>query len=742
MSSDGPKLLVEWSSPWREFVSAVGPALGRSPAPLAGEAQTGLLPVRGMLFSWGMEAIFLAALILLPAKLASMRPYAPPTPPRYDVIYFSGDELPQAQDFGGAEAGRSGRAGGQEAYHRSQTIRVARGNRTADKVVDAPDLKLPLSSSPVANLLAFKPIPGPPPSEGLKSSRIAPTWSKNAIVAPPPEVFHQLHRAAPGLYRTVIAPPPANLSSATPRQTMGLSTTIIAPAPKDVPREHSRSVIAMNSPIIQPAPTDVQHDPPPLRGPAAATSAVVPPPVSVPPRDSSQPAKLALPAPAVIAPPPSQVTPDQRSVSGASLADPKVIPPPVQLGGRSQDKSAIIGPVGANQVVPPPPSVTDGTSLSGGGRGHNDMPGGFGGGLTADNVVPPPPSISADAARSGSGRGPGEARAGFGGTPETNIVVPPPPNLSGAAGSLAGRGTGNQGGGLGGPLAAGAALAPPSSRGGNGGGKGVVVSSRPGTTVGVPGNATAGIIAMSPAGGSKTGLGGSGGGNGIGHGPGPGSGLSGEGPGAAKAGTGPGSDPNAHGGISPFPGRGGAGNGTTGQPAMPGVSVEGGNTITLPSFGSSESDPSALGRSPASGGKRAALGVTVKGTSRSGGAFSTYGLLKGDNYTIYLPTVDGTVVMLFADPSSAVTHYAGDLTSPEAVRIDLPAGLGHSRVRIACVLAKSGMLRNPQVLEAAPGAPIAKILAALSTWKFTPALRGNEPVEVHAILGFNINTSN
>ena len=94
MSDHGPKLLVEWSSPWQEFVSAIGPALGRSPARLAGEAHTGLVPVRGMLLSWGMEAIFLAALVWLSSHLPGMRPYTPATLPR-DVIYFSPDELPQ-----------------------------------------------------------------------------------------------------------------------------------------------------------------------------------------------------------------------------------------------------------------------------------------------------------------------------------------------------------------------------------------------------------------------------------------------------------------------------------------------------------------------------------------------------------------------------------------------------------------------------------------------------------------------
>jgi outer membrane biosynthesis protein TonB len=35
----------------------------------------------------------------------------------------------------------------------------------------------------------------------------------------------------------------------------------------------------------------------------------------------------------------------------------------------------------------------------------------------------------------------------------------------------------------------------------------------------------------------------------------------------------------------------------------------------------------------------------------------------------------------------------------------------------------------------------AKVLAALRSWKFRPAMRGDNPVEVTAILGFAIDTN-
>ena len=120
-----PRLLVEWSSPWEEFKSAIRPALTKPPKQLAGEAPIGIFPYRGMLVTWVLELLLLILVIMLPAHLATLRPYTPPPVRTWDVIYYTGDELPRTEDNGGAQAGKSGRAGGQEAHHRTQTIRVA-----------------------------------------------------------------------------------------------------------------------------------------------------------------------------------------------------------------------------------------------------------------------------------------------------------------------------------------------------------------------------------------------------------------------------------------------------------------------------------------------------------------------------------------------------------------------------------------------------------------------------------------
>jgi len=670
--NDAPTLLVEWSSPWQEFRTAIRPALQRSPEALGGEAPVGLFPYRQMLASWVLEVALLVLAIVLPAKLASLQPYEPPPLPKYDVIYFSGDELPQVEDAGGARAGRTGRAGGHQAHHRTQTIRVARGDTLREKVVDAPKLNLPQSDSAVANLLAYKPIPGPAPTEGLKPSARVPAATE-AVVPPSPEV-----------------------------------------------QEKMRMVPVVSATVVPPSPSVAQRDLTSVRVPGSQAVAVVPPPVSAPEEVTNTHPKLTLPAPSVIAPPPTEMARDFRAGPGfgAGELQKQVIPPPAQVAGVSSER-AFVG-AGNAAVVPPP------VQLNGATTGNRLVAS-----LNSSNIVPPPVQVG------GAGlRHQGVSELGGGGT----AVVPPPPTIS-AGSALSGVGSGKRGMGLGGPGDAGAVAAPPSNGGGSGGGSGIVVSSQPGSKLGVPGNSGAGSLAISPTGGAKPGLGGSGGGAGIGRGEGPGSGFSGEGSGAAKEGTGRGSDTVARDGISPYPGPGGAGNGTTGKPPMPGVSVHGGSsTITLPSFGANGSQPADPSRASTVSSKQGP-DITIVASSRSGGAFNFYGKLKGDNYTIYIETALGTAVMQYADPTSAAHAYGQDLTAPRPLRTDLPVGLPRARLVIACVLTETGLLRNPQVLEPGPAVMTSKVLTALSKWKFGAAMRGDQPVEVNAILGFNIDTN-
>jgi hypothetical protein len=82
----------------------------------------------------------------------------------------------------------------------------------------------------------------------------------------------------------------------------------------------------------------------------------------------------------------------------------------------------------------------------------------------------------------------------------------------------------------------------------------------------------------------------------------------------------------------------------------------------------------------------------------------------------------------------------GDLTKPEPLRDDLPHGLRPTYVVFACILDRAGNLKDVKVLEPGAAETTSKILVALHSWKFRPAFRGNEPVEVNAFLGFGIDT--
>ena len=129
---DAPKLLVDWSSPWQEFVTSIRPALVRSERRLAGEAPFGLIPLRIMIPSYVLEAFLIFAAIVVQVKIAELRPFVAPRFSSHDVIYYSGDELPRTEDLGGAEAG---------------TTRPRRRRRSAPSHADHQDRPRRLSGS-------------------------------------------------------------------------------------------------------------------------------------------------------------------------------------------------------------------------------------------------------------------------------------------------------------------------------------------------------------------------------------------------------------------------------------------------------------------------------------------------------------------------------------------------------------------------------------------------------------------
>jgi hypothetical protein len=652
-----PKLLVDWSSPWREFVTAIRPALVRSPARLAAEARTGIFPYHGMLSAWILEGMLLTAAVNLPDKLPSAQPYAP-LKLQYDILYYSPEELPRLEDVSGAQAGTSGRAGGREGHHRTQTIRVVRGDAVTEKVIDVPKINLPKTDFP-KNLLAFNRVPGVPPSSGLRSSP-SPLSQADAIIAPPPDLSGKAIQVVPSLRPGIVAPPP-DPSRVQMRTAPAVSTPIIPPPP-EASLKGMNPTPTFSSSIVPPAPT-VTSDAAAVRVPTLEHVEIVPPPVSAPVRASSIPARLSLPQPAIVAPPPSNVTSEMASVVGKQVTDirTQVVPPPPQLNSAVSGRHVSERTMGAMEAVPPPVQLGGASSI-----------------------------------RKATGAG-----------PRTPDVVAPPLQKAGTRGN--------------------------SDR------AVIVVSRHPGLHEGVPASGESGSMAMSPTGTANTGVGGSGGANSIGRGKGPGSGLENEGSGASKIGRGLGSDPAAHSGISPYAGPGGAGSARNASTPVPGVSVRGGNP-NLPSFEPDASDPNVPGRSSL-GSAPNDLDVTVEGGATAGGAFKFYHYFKGDKvYSIYITTTLGTAELEYTDPTSATHSYAEELIQPLPLRKNLPAGLRRSHLVITCILNRSGELRDVHVLEGANDAATSKIVSALHSWKFRPAQRGSEPVEVNAILGFNIDT--
>jgi len=440
---DAPKLLVEWSPRWQEFVTSIRPAFARSGARLAGEAPHGIFPYPGMLACWILQAFLLFVIIVIPREIARLRPYAAPKVRPYEVIYYSGDELPRTEDLGGAQSGATGRAGGHEVHHRTQTIHVARGGSLSPKVVDAPDVKLPSTADAVANLLAFKSktapaSPGPPPSEGLHSTLVAPRLpasviappsslardqsraarTLDSVVPPAPNISSDRSRSAPALNAAVVPPAPSihsehtlfapaldpsivapapSVSRERTRAAPPLNTSVIAPASTRVSSDQERSTPVLNASVIPPSPAALSREVSPSRV-EMNNVAIVPPPVSAPERETSRNAKLSLPAPSVVAPPPSADSDHdlRRLESGSTDPSKAVVPPPPTRTSNGSFVSTVIGKLfGTQDVVPPPPIVAP-TGASGTARN-----GGPGGSL-ANNVVPPPPGIP----RTPAGRGP------------------------------------------------------------------------------------------------------------------------------------------------------------------------------------------------------------------------------------------------------------------------------------------------------------------------------------------------
>ncbi len=620
ITGDPGKLYIQWEPKWEGFRAAIQPALGRSAQELEGECPLGMQSHRSLTWSVVLHAGAIVTMLLVSANIVRINRLRTATVSQstspYEVIYYSGEELPQMQDTGGAAEGKVGKSGGREVFHPAQAINIARGNKLVDTVADAPDLKLPRTPEPVVNLLTAPAADlGPPPMAAVNS----------------------------------------------PRPPMGLinSAAAVPPLPGQVKRDKPINVPDVMAGAVQ-APPEAIRQIAGARVPQLGTAQVVPPTVSARAvQNAASTPKLALPAAVAVAPPPQLV--------------------------RTENATGIAGFGAVREVVPPAPTV-GGQALSGHG-----VPGGLGA-AGAEAVAPP-------------------QQVGAAGKPDGGMID----GAIKALGSLIG------GSGDGTP----------------GGGTAVVISAKPGNGVGIPGGGSPGELAMSPNGGTAPGIGGSGGGTGIGVGKGTGTGIAGNGTGSGKSGDGLANGP-ANGGTSVAAGPGGTGTGSA-PGAIPSVNVSGGTAkINLPSF----STPSS-GGNPVRGstGKRNPPAITIIASARSGGAINAYGMFKGAKvYTIYLDTRLGLAVLQYAEKAGATASFEADLEPPEAVAHDLPSDLPKRKLLVACTMDKAGELKNLRVVEGGGAMVTAKLLPALQHWRFRPALKGDQPVEVDAILGFDVDT--
>lgn len=271
-------------------------------------------------------------------------------------------------------------------------------------------------------------------------------------------------------------------------------------------------------------------------------------------------------------------------------------------------------------------------------------------------------------------------------------------------------------------------------------GEAVVLSKNPGSKLGTRATQKSGSIAMSPYGGSEPGVGLGTTGDGLASGTGSGAAIAGIGPGAGATGTGPGKMETAGHGLTPNGNDGGSGK-NNGGVMIDGLSISGGPStgggqVFLGSFAAPP--PSKPAQIPL--GPRKAPSVMVVGTSRSGGVLSAYaGAPRGPVYTIYVSTGVGTAVIEFSEAGSSRSLDA-ELTAPEPLEASLPAELRETPIVIGCLLDRSGRLKEIKLLHQITADVSAKLMQALTAWRFRPVLRGDQAVEASVLIGLHLNS--
>lgn len=320
-------LQVHWESRWRSFCTALRPALMRSPRPLALEQQRSPTITRAFFSSLLLHAGVIGfSLSVVPLLDIVIRP---PVSVRqlqsqYEIHMISAPYLPQLTDAGGAEQGIEGRAGGHEAYHPRQVIRISRGRKLTDTVVDAPRLNLPPTTRPVANMVVVpaKPVLAAPEISGL-SQKLRTQLQSVAVVPPPPDISASRGRNLPGAPAPAVVPPPVNPTDLHASRALQMpAQTPVAPAPRvDFGIGSSRRLADAH--MVVPVGTVI---PPPVNAAGLASDAR---------RNPMQAAGGNAATPVPPAPKVDSGIAPSRSLANAHMGIPvgTVIPPPVNAAG-------------------------------------------------------------------------------------------------------------------------------------------------------------------------------------------------------------------------------------------------------------------------------------------------------------------------------------------------------------------------------------------------------------------------
>jgi len=440
--SEVPNLLVAWEGRWHGLTSSLPVVFSRSPAGERGSYVASGIALRrplaslfvhcAVLFAWLWLSPWL--FLLFPAKIQVL-------PLRMvvgDTIYYFPSAFPETSDVGGARSGTEGRPGGKHAYHPSQTIRIARGPKPVDTIVDAPKLTLPRTRDRVANLLAFSGAAPRPPVEAVsrplrktESLSYAPT-----PVAPAPEV------AVNGALRTQPALDAAQFQPTPP-----------SPIPQTEIRNSLHSFPSSGAAVAAPEITALARVP-----------------------------KLALPAAGTVPPVAPSVARRISDVPGAGVANASATPSLPLSGGTAAAGGATAGGVGEQSETPaasPAHSGAAGHGSSSAGEGS-----GAGGGdaeglivsLNPGNTLGIPPGDASGSLAMSPG---GKEEGGLGGSGGGGSIGNGSGPGSGTAG--AGPGSGLTGSGPGAAnAAAGISPTPGPGGAGQGSGKGAFV---PGVTI-------------------------------------------------------------------------------------------------------------------------------------------------------------------------------------------------------------------------------------------------------------------